>query len=56
MSAPTTAERKLVDIEHDFDTQAGLEMDTYMEGAMTDDWFEGTRAFLGERAAKFGGC
>lgn len=42
-------------LEHDFDTQAGMEMDTYMKGAMTDDWFEGTRAFLGKRAAKFGG-
>jgi 2-(1,2-epoxy-1,2-dihydrophenyl)acetyl-CoA isomerase len=42
-------------LEHDFDTQAGLELDTYMQGAMTDDWFEGARAFLGKRAPKFSG-
>jgi 2-(1,2-epoxy-1,2-dihydrophenyl)acetyl-CoA isomerase len=41
--------------DSDFDTQAGNEMDTYMKGAVTNDWFEGTAAFLDKRPPKFSG-
>ncbi|HLY56667.1 MAG TPA: enoyl-CoA hydratase-related protein, partial [Stellaceae bacterium] len=42
-------------LDNDFDTQAGSEMDTYMIGAQTNDWFEGSAAFREKRAPKFTG-
>jgi 2-(1,2-epoxy-1,2-dihydrophenyl)acetyl-CoA isomerase len=42
-------------LENDFDTQGGLEMDTYMSGAVTEDWHEGTNAFLAKRKPTFKG-
>jgi 2-(1,2-epoxy-1,2-dihydrophenyl)acetyl-CoA isomerase len=42
-------------LDNNFDTQAGMEMDTYMIGAQTNDWFEGTASFLEKRVPKFTG-
>ena len=42
-------------LENDFDTQAGRELDTYLKGVVTDDWLEGTAAFLGKRSPVFKG-
>lgn len=42
-------------LNSDFDTQAGREMDTYQIGAATDDWLEGTAAFVQRRPPVFKG-
>jgi len=42
-------------LNSDFDTQAGREMDTYHVGAGTDDWLEGTAAFVQKRPPVFKG-
>lgn len=42
-------------LNSNFDTQAGREMDTYYRGADSEDWIEGTAAFVERRPPVFKG-